>query len=281
MRLGQVETSKKGAPRLLIALVALSLVVTTVFFREGERGFFHGARRVALAVTAPASRLGIALTSPLRAVREGVSGIGATKREVEALRKQNADLRARLAESEEARQQNERLQTLVGFSRKHDLEGIGARIIGRSPDSWQRSILIDRGTADGIMKDMPVLANGGLVGQVVEVSARSARVRLVNDQRSGVAAIVQRTRTAGVVRGSIEGGLSLDFVSAKPAPKVGDVVITSGMGGVYPRGLVIGDITQVKTERGELFPRVDVVSRVALNEVEEVLVLTGRKGGDE
>lgn len=281
MKLGQVETTRKGAPALLLALVVASLVITTIYYREGDSGPLRTARRAALTVTAPVSRVGMALTSPLRGVGRSLSGLGVSKREVEQLRKQNGELRARLADLEEAKLQNDRVAALVGFAQKSDLVGVGASIIGRSPDSWDGSILIDRGTVDGVREGMPVLADGGLLGQVVEVSGRSARVRLITDQRSGVASLVQRTRAVGVVRGSIEGALSLDFVGAKQMPKVGDVVITSGMGGVYPKGIVVGDVTEVDAERGELFPRVKVVSRVALDKVEEVLVLTGRKGADE
>jgi len=281
MKLARAETTKKGGQRLLIAFVALSLAITTVYMRESDNGPLHGARRLALAVTAPVSKVGMLVTTPLRVVGNGFSGFGATKREVAELRKRNQQLLATVAQLEEARQQNDRLHALVGFAQRNDLKGLGASIIGRSTDSWEGSIVIDRGVRDGIREGMPVLANGGLLGQVVDASGHSARVRLITDQRSGVAAFVQRTRVAGVVRGSIEGELSLDFVDSKHAPKRGDVIITSGMGGVYPKGLVVGDVTRVDTERGALFPHVTIVSRVAIDSVEEVLVLVGQTGADE
>lgn len=281
MRLGQTETAKKGSPRLLIALVVLSLVVTTVYMREGDTGFLHAGKRLAVAITAPASRIGMLLTTPLRAIGNGLSGLGVNRREVEQLRTQNRELRNTVTALEEARLQNERVNSLVAFAQKHDLAGVGATIIGRSTDSWEGSIQIDRGTADGVREGMPVLADGGLLGQVVEASGQSSRVRLITDQRSGVAALVQRTRASGIVRGSIEGELGLDFVNAKQTPKVGDVVISSGMGGVYPKGLIIGDVSHVSAPRGELFPTVVVTSRVEIGRVEEVMVLTGRKGDEE
>jgi len=281
MKLARAETTKRGGQRLLIAFVALSLAITTVYMRESDNGPLHGARRLALAVAAPASKVGMLVTTPLRLVGNGFSGFGATKREVAELRERNQELLATVAQLEEARQQNDRLHALVGFAQRHDLKGLGATIIGRSTDSWEGSIVIDRGARDGVREGMPVLANGGLLGQVVDASGHSARVRLITDQRSGVAAFVQRTRAAGIVRGSIEGRLSLDFVDAKHAPKRSDVIITSGLGGVYPKGLVVGDVTRVDTERGALFPHVTIVSRVAIDRVEEVLVLVGQTGADE
>jgi rod shape-determining protein MreC len=110
---------------------------------------------------------------------------------------------------------------------------------------------------------------------VAEVSANSASVRLITDQASGVAAMVQSTRALGIVRGSVSGELSLDFVDRETIPVTGDVILTSGLGGVYPQGIVIGDVLSVDERRGELYPRVVIVSRVPIDRLEEVFVLVG------
>ena len=136
-------------------------------------------------------------------------------------------------------------------------------------------ITIDRGTAEGVESGMPVIGDAGLLGQVVEASKHSSRVRLITDQRSGVAALVQRTRVEGILRGSIDRGLTLDFVSQDASLRAGDVVITSGMGGVYPKGLVIGEITSVQRQPNTLAPLVAVQPTARLSQLEEVLVLVG------
>lgn len=282
MRIGQPEP-KRGNPRLLIALVALSLVFVTVYFREGDSGPLHGARKLTLDLTAPIAQLGMAVTAPFRAVGDWVENIGVSRTRLDALEQQNEELRARLAELEEARQENERLRALVEFAEERKLAKLGARVIRRPVSIWEGVIVIDRGSEDGIEPGMPVIAAQGLVGQVAEVSSNSATVRLLTDQQSGVAAMIQSTRATGVLRGSVGGTLSLDFVSRELLPQVGDVVITSGLGGVYPTGIVVGDVTAVDDRRGELYLRVTVESRVPVDRIEEVFVLVGASletGGD-
>lgn len=274
MRIGQPEP-KRGNTTLLVALVVVSLVVLTVYFREGPSGPLHGARRVALAVGAPIASVGTSVTSPVRAVGDFLEGMGVSRERLETLEAQNEELRALVAELEEARQENERLRALVEFAEERKLAKLGARVIRRPVDSWEGVVVIDRGSDDGVEPGMPVISAQGLVGQVAEVSARSASVRLLTDSQAGVAAMIQSTRALGVVRGSIGGTLSLDFLDRELLPEVGDVVLTSGLGGVYPKGIVVGDVSSVDDRRGELYPRIVIASRVPVDRLEEVFVLVG------
>lgn len=274
MRIADKEPSKRN-PVLLAALLAASLVLITVYFREGDAGILHKARASMLSATAPLARVGEVVASPFKAVGDWFAGFAVSRRELEQLRAQNAELRARLAELEEARQENERLRRIVAFVEERRLSQLGARVIGRPTSSWEGSIVIDRGTADGVQPGMPVLAPQGLVGQIETVSRHASKVRLITDERSGVAAMIQRTRALGIVRGSIDRVLTMEYVEKTKAPVVGDVVITSGLGGVYPKGLVIGDVIQVDARRADLYPRIVLRSRVPIDELEEVIVLLG------
>jgi len=274
MRIGQSEP-KEARPTLLIVLVALSLVMLTMYFRESDSGPLHSARRVTLEVTAPIARVGTVITSPIRSIGSFFEGIGVSRERVQALEQQNQELRARLAELEEARQENERLRALVDFAEERKFAKLGAEVIRRPVSIWEGVIVIDRGSADGIEPGMPVIAAQGLVGQVADVATHSSTVRLVTDQLSGVASLVQSSRTPGVVRGSVDGSLSLDFVDRTVLPVPGDVVITSGIGGVYPAGIVVGDVVSVDDRHGELYPRIKVSSRVPIGSIEEVFVLVG------
>lgn len=264
-----------GRPLLLVALIVAALVITTVWYREGSGGPIHGARRVVLAVGTPFAAAGSWLTTPLRAVSGYVTDSAVSRDEFLAVKKQNDQLKARLATLEEAKLENERIRGLVDFAQAQDYKTIGARVIGRPSDSWERSIIVDRGSSDGVKLGAAVIAAGGLVGQVTEVTGSSAKVRLITDSGSGVAVIVQRTRGEGVVRGSVEGKLTLDFVAKEKAPVKGDVLVTSGMGGAFPKGVVVGEVTDVAAAQADLFPRVSATSRVAIDRIEEVLVLTG------
>ena len=256
-------------------LVALALVIVTVYYRESSTGPVHSLRGVVQSVAVPFETAGEFVTRPLRAAGSVVSNLGVSRTEVATLRRQNSELRSRNAELEEARQENERLRALVKFVQTRNLESLGARVIGRAPNSWEGVITIDRGTADGVEAGMPVIGDAGLLGQTIEVTPNSAKVRLITDQRSGVAALVQASRIEGIARGSIDRQLTLDFVSSESTVRAGDVVLTSGIGGVYPKGLVIGEVTSVKAQPNTLAPTITLRPSARLDDMEEVLVLVG------
>lgn len=274
MRMPDSDRRSNGVV-LLVALVIVSLIATTVYFREGDRGALHSLRKGTQAFVAPISSAGDWLFTPLLATRNFFGGLGVSREEIDALRQQNTELRASVAELEEARLENQRLQKIVGFVEAAKLESLGARVIGRPPSAWEGTLLIDRGTADGVKLGMPVLAPEGLLGQTVEVTEHSAKVRLITDQRSGVAALIQSTRAEGVASGSIEGRLSMEYVSRETTVTVGDIVLTSGMGGVYPKGLLVGEVASFELNDNDLFPRIIVRPTAQFDGIEEVVVLVG------
>lgn len=273
MRLNQTEPS--GGPRLgvLVVFVALAIVLMTIWYREGERGPIHRLRLGVQAATAPVSAGGEFLTRPARGLFAWATDLGVSRSQLEQLRSQNERLRTRVAELEEARLENERLRRLVKLAKAGGVTSRAARVIGRPTNSWEGIITIDLGTADGITAGMPVIGPRGLLGQTVEAAPSSSRVRLITDQRSGVAAMIQRNRSVGIVKGTLEGRLVLDFVSKETTVKAGDVVITSGLGGVYPKGIVIGEVSAVDRDSNALYQRIRVEPAGDIVGLEEVLVL--------
>ncbi|HEY5474691.1 MAG TPA: rod shape-determining protein MreC, partial [Candidatus Limnocylindrales bacterium] len=225
---------------------------------------------------------------PIRGVFGWIGDLGVSRSQLEALRLQNEKLRNTVAALEEARLENLRLQSLVNFAQSSKLKSLGAHVIGR-PTQWDRVITLDRGTADGVAEGMPVVgtlgttpgaateasAAGGLIGQTIDVTAHSAKVRLITDQSSGVAATIQSNRAEGVVHGAIDGALSLDFISHETTVKAGDVVITSGMGGVFPKGLLVGEVTKVTNQPSALYQDIVLTPSAGLGGVEDVLILVG------
>ena len=262
-------------PGLLIAFIVLAVVVTTMWFREGSRGPVHQARAVVHAIAAPVSATGEFATRPVRAMLAWASDLGVSRSQLETLRAQNDELRKRVSELDEARLENDRLKGLVAFVQTTKTAAVGARVIGRPTNSWEGVIVIDRGTADQIQASMPVVGPAGLLGQTVDVTAHSARVRLLTDSESGVAAMLQSTRAEGIVRGSIDGKLTLEFVSTETTVRPGDVVITSGMGGVFPKGLIIGEVTEASKSPADLYQSIELAPPGRLAGLEEVLVLVG------
>ncbi len=280
MRLPQPEKSQASVG-VLVVLVVLAVVITTVWFREGDRGPIHRARIGVLAISAPVQAGGEFVTRPVRGFLSWASDLGVSRSQLEALRTQNTELRARVSTLEEARLENVRLKKLSGFTQASANKTVGARVIGRPTNQWEGVITIDRGSADGIAAGMPVVGAQGLLGQTVGVTRNAARVRLITDPNSGVASMVQSTRAEGIVHGSLDGKLTLDFVSSETTVRAGDVVISSGMGGVYPKGLIVGEITRVRNAPSALYQDIEVTPAGKLTGLEEVLVLidTARDAG--
>jgi len=262
-------------PGWLVLFVALAIVLMTVWYREGDSGPVHRVRAGVQVVAAPIAAGGEYITRPVRGLFGWASDLGVSRSQLEELRTQNQSLRVRVAELEEARLENERLRALVELPKAQELKSVAAHVIGRPPNSWEGVISIDRGSTDGIRVGMPVIGPQGLLGQTIAVAPGTSRVRLITDQRSGVAALVQRTRAEGVVRGSIDGRLALDFVSMDARVKKGDVVITSGIGGRYPKGLPVGEVSEVRREANALYQEIRVQPASNPAGLEEVLVIVG------
>lgn len=208
----------------------------------------------------------------------GLSSIFADRlelsRENEQLKQQVAELRSHVALLQEAQIENETLRKQLGFkSAVPSYELLSAEVIGHDPNALLQYLIIDRGAQDGVAVAMPVLADTGLVGRISEVSANSAKVMLISDPSSSVSAIIQRTRATGVVRGNVDGGLTMYYLSPGDVVEPGDVVLTSGLGGNFPRRLNIGQVTSASYSDVDMFQQAQVVAPQVLRSLEEVMVL--------
>ena len=216
----------------------------------------------------------------LSRINNMAAGIWNDYADLVGVRKENKQLResvkiliSRLIESHEAVLANERLKRLLDLKDYLKVPFLAASVIGEDGTPWFKTIIIDRGEVDGLREGMPVIATDGVIGQLIKVVAKSSRVLLITDHASGVAAIIQRSRARGVVKGMGGGSCALEFALAEEDVKVGDTVITSGIGGVFPKGLNIGEITMVKKGEYGIFQTVEVRPAVNLARLEEVLVL--------
>lgn len=195
-----------------------------------------------------------------------------TADENRTLREENRTLRAVLTQSDEIRLENERLRRLLAFKESKEIDTLPARVIAEDASSWFRTVTIDKGVEHGVLEGMPVVVAEGVVGRVVRSSPSFARVLLVTDASSAVASLLQHNRARGVCRGQGE-RLVFDFVLRQEEVKIGDRVVTSGMGGVFPKGLVVGHVGSVVRQEYGLFQAIEVVPAVDFSHLEEVLVL--------
>ena len=200
------------------------------------------------------------------------------------VRKQNGELleqlrlmNSRLIGEQEALLANERLKKLLMLKGTVPFPTVAASIIGGDSAPWFKTLLIDRGEQDGFQEGMPVVASDGVVGQLVKVAGNSSRVLLITDHSSAIAAVVQRSRARGVVRGAGGGRLTLEFAVREDDVKVGDQILTSGIGGTFPKGLPIGEVTMVKKGEYGIFQTVEVSPAVMISRLEEVRVLLKKR----
>lgn len=196
-------------------------------------------------------------------------------RENEALRTENERLQAEIARLHEEAQRREELERLLEVKRGlSDQQFLASNVIARDPSNLREMIAIDRGKDDGIKAGMPVVTEGrALVGTVSKVESDHSWVVLVTDVDSAVSALTMESRADGVVSGGYNRRLSLEFVTQDSPVREGDTVVTSGLGGTYPQGLVIGRVTRVAGSRQEVHRRVTVEPLASLARVETVLVM--------
>jgi len=172
---------------------------------------------------------------------------------------------------------NRRLREILNFKAAHDLPFLGAQIVGWDPNAWFKTITIDRGGRDGLSKGMPVVTDLGVVGRIVSLSPDYAQVLLIIDYNSSVDALVQRTRVRGIVAGRSGPTCQLKYVLKNDDLAVGDLIVTSGMGGVFPKGLPLGTVCRIKKTGQDIFQEVEITPAVDFNLLEEVLVILTRK----
>lgn len=188
------------------------------------------------------------------------------KNEIRVLKMANSRYRELLATQES-------LEELLQFKQTINRPVLAAQVIGLDPTGWFKSVIIDKGKWAGLRLDMPVVNAFGVVGRVVSVSSNYAKVLLIIDQNSAVDCLVQRSRDRGMLKGLMSEICKLDYVAKSNDITMGDIVVTSGLGGVFPKGLPVGRILDVKEISGELFKDIKIRTAVDFSKLEEVLVI--------
>jgi rod shape-determining protein MreC len=188
------------------------------------------------------------------------------KRLLSALREENNRLQEALLEEK-------RLEKLSSLQAQVSPPGWVAHVYARDPSNWFRTILIDKGEDEGLSKDMAVVNADGVVGRVIEVSANTAKVLQITDPNSALDVIIQRSRSQGIMEGKMGEICILKYVQKNEDVQMGDRVITSGLGGIFPKGLLVGTVTQVERKRPGIFQYIEVTPSADFSKLEEVLVL--------
>jgi rod shape-determining protein MreC len=177
-------------------------------------------------------------------------------------------------------QENRRLRDMLALKQEMDQPLIAAVVISKDPSPWFQTILVDKGRSHGVAKGMPVITPKGIVGLVVSAVGSYSKVMLITDPNSAVDAVVQNNRARGIIKGGTSGYCMFDFVLRKHDVSVGEAVVTSGMDGVFPKGLPVGAVTDIVKYESGIFQEVTVTPFVDFERLEEVLIVAPSEPAD-
>lgn len=263
---------------ILLAVLLVSLLLLTVQTRGGGTG--RAGELVAIVVT-PVQSLLVRIHRGALTFWANYVDWKAVRRENAVLRGENEQLRVMSLQAGETREENARLRRLLVLKARLPLSTLAGEVIGREAGGWVRSLTVNRGRGDGVAQQTPVIVPDGLVGRVVQVHRGAAVIQLLNDPASTVGAVVLRTRTAGLVEGDAGGTVRFKFMArdgSSVAP--GDLVVTSGLGTLFPKGLPVGRVVNIEDKGSALFHFAVLAPAVDFSRVEEVLLLTGQTPQD-
>ncbi|MDO9065592.1 MAG: rod shape-determining protein MreC [Chloroflexota bacterium] len=204
----------------------------------------------------------------------GIQDLGRFREENRRLSLEVDDLRARVVRLQEAEIENRSLREELGFKQAYPAyDLLPAEVVGRDPSNYLQYLQVDKGTADGVRVGAVAVAPQGLLGRVVAAGNNFCRILLVNDSSSSVNVLLQSSRASGVASGQFGGTLLMKYIPQGEVVRLGDMVLTSGLGGNFPKGLVVGQVSQVRQKDIELFQEAVVESLIDFRRLEVVYLI--------
>ena len=256
---------------ILVSLVLVSFALMTFDIRRSQSPTLF--ETVVMWVVSPVQNLiTYTLDSANNVVDHYLITVGVSeeneklKQQIDKLIRQNNDLREEL-------RQRDRIDDLMEYQNEHQLKSVVARVIGRDPTQWARVVFINKGTQDGIKENLAVVTNAGVVGHVIQAGLNTSKVMLIVDGRSSVDTLFSHDRIAGIVVGTGMEFCEMKYVPITADVNVGDPIISSGLGGVYPKGLVVGTVISITKATQGLFQEISIAPSADFGRLEEVLVL--------
>lgn len=260
----------RNNPYQLIALIVVSIGILLLALGGYLAPIFNGA-------VSPVYGIQGWLYTRFQAIQEFVNApvnIASLRQENAQLRAENANLQTEIITLQQQVSEIELLSALLDFARARPENAYqAAAVIGQDPSPFLHYVIINRGSDDGIRRGMPVVSQQGLVGRVAQVTATAARVELITDPASRVSVRMQPSEVDGLLSGSITSELGIDLIPQDASLQAGDLVFTSGIGGIYPSNILIGQISSVRQEATALFQTASVQPAVDFTRLEIVLVI--------
>ncbi|MBK5092864.1 MAG: rod shape-determining protein MreC [Actinobacteria bacterium] len=259
---------------ILIVIIIVCISLVTLYVRESDTGPLHRIQNFFLDLLSPISNF---FSKIFRPVKDGIVNLfhlPSLSKDKRELQKEVATLRRQASESRELEAEVEEFKRLLKWSEENaQLDTVGADIVGQSPSNWKRLMIVNKGSSSGIKKYMSVVTEEGLAGRIIAVGSRSSVVQLITDSRSGIGARDLRNRETGVIEGRNENTMRFVPMNDEAVMQVGDIMVTSGLGGTSPPGIVIGRVAQVKKRSAGLARLVEVKPFVRFSRLEKVLII--------
>jgi rod shape-determining protein MreC len=270
-----VERRNRRQRVLIITLVIICVLLVTVYSRESNNGLFHRLQRFSMDIISPLQKGMAKVFDPIRDGFGYMADMVTAKGERDRLREENEILEEELMEMREFERINQKLKTMIAVKESNPhLDLYVVDVIGANPDLWEQTIQIGAGYSDGLREYMAILSEEGkLVGRIIECTSEVSIVQLITDEKSAVGAKLQSNAEMGIAKGEGRGGVRLELLSQDAEVNMGDVVLTSGMGGTCPEGIPIGTITEISERRADLSIGILIEPAARLTRLDKVMVV--------
>jgi len=264
---------------LLIGVLLTVLLLSLARYTTRELPFFSNLKSGLRDFVYPLARGTKFVLEGAQGITSYFKDINNLRREREELIKENAALKFELNRLKEVEQENLRLKAMLGYSQENpQFELVVAKIITREPTNWYKTFTLNEGKSSGILRDMAVIDQKGLIGRVLNVSSLNAEVLMITDPRSSVAAVTYNGRVPGIIKGrALSSELTMDNIPLNLEVRTGEMVVTSGQGGVFPEGIPVGYVVSVTKDPSGLVQVAKVRPYADLDRLEEVFVLKDRR----
>lgn len=268
--------------RLIIIILILCVGFLVLIAYTGKRDNINMVGNGVGVILNPIQRGLYKINSKIKGTVNFVFNFGSVKKENKMLLEENNKLKAKLIEYDNFKSQNERLRKMLNYKEKNDYDYIGCDITGVVGNSYLEGYIINKGSDSGIKKRMVAITHEGLVGQVTSVGTNWAIVQTIGNENVSIAAFNQRSKdNNGIVKGWKDQGnnpmAKIEMSNLEADIKEGDNIITSGLGGIYPKGISIGKVTKVEEDKGQFVKYGIVNPSVKLNKLEELFIVVSRE----
>lgn len=248
----------------------MGLIFLVFVFGNQEVGPIH---KLLLETAGPVQKVVSKATAPFHSLKKEYLDLLSVREDKEQLRHELQECRAAVFKNREAMATNARLRKLLDFKESSGLPTVAAQVIGKDPSLWFRSVIIDRGSSDGVVKGMPVVTGDGIVGQIYSTSPSYAKVLLSIAPSSALDVLLQESRVRGILKGTGDNTYRLEYVLKTVEISEGDHVVTAGYGGLFPTGLPVGVVSRVIKKRLGTFLDIEVTPAVDFETLEGLLVI--------